>query len=171
VVAQARPAAAGRASTRTCPAAVRFVPGHWRERLGGPLRLLLAAPFLVFALHPALPVAVAAITVASVGYSATLLLQQRLMALTPDELSGHALGLHSSGMLAMQGVDAAIAGAIAQHIPPAMTMAVLAAVSVTVTLLLAPASARPAAGRKAPVLSQSGYPSRPDCPGTTPCCS
>ena len=116
----------------------RFVPGHWRERLGGPLRLLLAAPYLIFALDPALPLALAAITVASVGYSATLLLQQRLMALTPDELSGHALGLHSSGMLAMQGVGAAIAGAIAQHISPAMTMGALAAMSVTVTLLLAP---------------------------------
>jgi predicted MFS family arabinose efflux permease len=116
----------------------RFVPGHWRERLGGPLRLLLAAPYLIFALHPALPLAVAAVTVASVGYSATLLLQQRLMALSPDELSGHALGLHSSGMLAMQGVGAAIAGTIAEHISPAMTMAVLAAMSVTVTLLLAP---------------------------------
>jgi len=116
----------------------RFVPSRWRERLGAPLRLLLAAPYLIFALDPALPVAVAAITLASVGYSATLLLQQRLMALTPDELTGHALGLHSSGMLAMQGVGAALAGAIAEHISPAMTMAVLAAMSVTVTLLLAP---------------------------------
>jgi hypothetical protein len=37
----------------------------------------------------------------SVGYSATFMLQQRLMALTPDDLKGHALGLHSSCMLAM----------------------------------------------------------------------
>jgi len=87
----------------------RFVSARWRERLSAPLRLLLAAPYLVFALQPALPVAVAAVVLASVGYSASLLLQQRLMALTPDELSGHALGLHSSGMLAMQGVGAAVA--------------------------------------------------------------
>jgi len=129
----------------------RFMPAAWRERLGAPLRLLLAAPYLIFALDPALPVAVAAITLASVGYSATLLLQQRLMALTPDELSGHALGLHSSGMLAMQGVGAAIAGTIAEHIAPAMTMAVLAAMSVTVTLLLAPGlrASRPTNGRPA----------------------
>ena len=55
---------------------------------------------------------------ASVGYSASLLLQERLMALTPDELSGHALGLHSSGMLTMQGVGAALAGAVAQLTSP-----------------------------------------------------
>lgn len=45
--------------------------------------------------------------VASVGYSATLMLQQRLIALTPDDLKGHALGLHWSCMLAMQGIGAA----------------------------------------------------------------
>ena len=116
----------------------RVWPERWRPRLGAPLRLLLAGPYLVFALHPALPVAVTAIVLASVGYSATLMLQQRLMALTPEDLSGHALGLHSSGMLTMQGLGAALAGTIAEHVSPATTMAVLAALSVAVTLLLAP---------------------------------
>jgi len=64
----------------------RFVPHRWRERLGTPLRLLLAAPYLIFIMHPALPLAVAAIVLASIGYSATLLLQQRLTTLTPDKL-------------------------------------------------------------------------------------
>ena len=116
----------------------RFVPHRWRERLGAPLRLLLAAPYLIFILHPALPLAVAAIVLASIGYSATLLLQQRLMALTPDELSGHALGLHSSGMLAMQGIGAVLAGTVAQQASPTTAMAVMAAVSVAVTLILVP---------------------------------
>jgi MFS family permease len=116
----------------------RFVPPRWRERLSAPLRLLLAAPYLVFAVHPALPVAVAAVVLASVGYSASLLLQQRLMALTPGELSGHALGLHSCGMLTMQGAGAAIAGVVAQRTSPGAAMAVMAAVSVAVTLILAP---------------------------------
>ncbi|MEY9963362.1 hypothetical protein ABIA33_001395 [Streptacidiphilus sp. MAP12-16] len=39
-----------------------------------------------------------------VRYAAGLLLQDRLMALTPEELSGQALVLHTSGMLTMQGV-------------------------------------------------------------------
>jgi MFS family permease len=116
----------------------RFIPPPWRERLGAPLRLLLAVPYLVFALHPALPLAVAAVVLASIGYSATLLLQQRLMALTPDEISGQALGLHSSGMLTMQGIGAALAGAVAQVTSPATAMAVMAVASVAVTLALAP---------------------------------
>lgn len=116
----------------------RFVSRRWRERLGAPLRLLLAVPYLVFAVRPALPVAVCAVALASVGYSASLLLQERLMDLTPDELSGHALGLHSAGMLTMQGVGAALAGAVAQRTSAATGMAVMAAVSVAVTLALAP---------------------------------
>jgi hypothetical protein len=122
----------------------RFMPPQWRQRLGAPLRLLLAAPYLIFILHPALPLAVAAVTLASVGYCATLLLQQRLMALTPDRLSGHALGLHSSGMLAMQGIGAALAGWVAQQTSPATAMTVMAAASVAVTVALAPGLRIPA---------------------------
>ncbi|WP_351227386.1 MFS transporter [Streptomyces sp. NPDC002133] len=116
----------------------RFVPRRWRERLGAPLRLLLAVPYLLFALRPGLPLAMAVVVLASVGYAASLLLQERLMALTPGELSGHALGLHTSGMLAMQGVGAAIAGAVAQFTSPATAMTVMALASVAVTLALAP---------------------------------
>jgi MFS family permease len=116
----------------------RFVPPRARDRLGVPLRLLLAAPYLVFAVSPPLPLALAAAGVASVGYAATLLLQHRLLALTPEEMSGHALGLHSSGMLTMQGVGAALAGAVAELTTPATAIAVLAAASLAVTLVLEP---------------------------------
>lgn len=116
----------------------RFVPSAWRRRLDAPLRLLLAVPYLIFAAHPALGLAVAAVTFASIGYSATLLLQDRLMALTPRDVHGQALGLHSAGMLTMQGIGAALAGAVAEYVSPATAMAVMAAVSVAVTVLLAP---------------------------------
>jgi MFS family permease len=116
----------------------RFVSARWRDRLGPWLRLLLACPYLVFFTHPSLAVACAACAFASAGYSATLMLQQRLMALTPDELSGHSLGLQSSSMLALQGVGAALAGAIASWTSPALAMTAMAAMSVAVTLALAP---------------------------------
>ncbi|GAA3378091.1 hypothetical protein GCM10020367_56260 [Streptomyces sannanensis] len=116
----------------------RFVPPRWRTRLSTPLCLLLAAPYLIFVLHPALPLAVAAVALSSLGYSASLLLQERLMALTPDALSGHALGLHTSGMLTLQGMGAALAGAVAQYTSPSTAMAVTAGASIAVTLALAP---------------------------------
>jgi predicted MFS family arabinose efflux permease len=129
----------------------RFVPQRWREQLGVPLCLLLAAPFLVFPLHPPLPLAAAAVALATVGYSASLLLQERLMSLTPDELTGHALGLHSSGMLTMQGVGATLAGVVAERTSPATAMAVMAATSLAVTLSLAPGLRPPARRTSEPV--------------------
>ncbi|KOG75982.1 hypothetical protein ADK77_00640 [Streptomyces antibioticus] len=75
--------------------------------------------------------------VASVGFAASLVLQERLMALTPDDLAGQALGLHTTGMAALQGVGAALAGTLAQLTSPATAMTLMAAASVTVTLTLA----------------------------------
>ncbi|MFJ9041664.1 MFS transporter [Streptomyces sp. NPDC102406] len=118
--------------------AVRLLPPRLRARLGAPLRLLLAAPYLVFAVRPALPLAAVAVGVASVGYAASLLLQERLVALTPRELGGHALGLQSAGTLSAQGVAALVAGALAEATSPSTAMTVLAAVSLAVTLVLAP---------------------------------
>jgi MFS family permease len=123
----------------------RFIAPRWRERLGAPLRLLLAAPYLALAAPIPLPVAAAAVVLASVGYCASLLLQERLMTLTPEEVSGQALGLASAGMLAMQGVGATVAGVVAQLTSPGTAMAVMAAASLAITLTLAP-GLRPARG-------------------------
>ena len=130
----------------------RFISPRWRERLGAPLRLLLAAPYLVFAMPIPLPVAAVAIVLASVGYCASLVLQERLMTLTPDNMSGQALGLASSGMLAMQGVGATLAGVVAQLSSPGTAMAVMAGASLAITLTLAP-GLRPVRGVPIPVPS------------------
>ncbi|WP_446038922.1 MFS transporter [Streptomyces sp. SID1121] len=116
----------------------RFLPARRRERLGAPLRLLLAVPYLVFVCHPAAPFAAAAATLASIGFASSLLLQESLIALTPDDIQGQALGLDTSGRLTMQGVAAALAGAVAQYTSPATAITVMALASVVVTLALAP---------------------------------
>ncbi|MDX3634255.1 MFS transporter [Streptomyces europaeiscabiei] len=114
----------------------RLLPPRVRDRLATPLLLLLATPYLLFALHPPTPVAAACAALASVGFGASLVQQQRLLALTPPELTGHALGLHSAGMLTLQGVSAGLAGGVAQLTSPGAAMAVMAGASVTVTLVL-----------------------------------
>ncbi|WP_327315850.1 MFS transporter [Streptomyces sp. NBC_01235] len=114
----------------------RLLPPSLRPRLATPLLLLLATPYVFFALHPALPLAAACAGLASVGFGASLVQQERLMALTPSELSGHALGLHSAGMLTMQGVGAALAGTLAQLTSPASAMTAMALASIAVTLTL-----------------------------------
>jgi MFS family permease len=121
----------------------RFIPPAVRGRLGIPFLLLLATPYLPFALGPGVAVAAGAVALASVGFGASLIQQERLMALTPDELSGHALGLHSSGMLTMQGVSAALAGTVAQLTSPATAMTVMAITSLVATLLISSPRQRP----------------------------
>lgn len=120
----------------------RLLTPRVRARLGIPFLLLLAAPYLLFVLRPGTGVAAACVTVASVGFGSSLIQQERLVALIPDDLSGHALGLHTAGMLTMQGVSAALAGGMAQLASPATAMTVMAAASIAVTLTLAPSLRR-----------------------------
>ncbi|KPI28855.1 hypothetical protein OK074_6837 [Actinobacteria bacterium OK074] len=115
----------------------RLVPPGVRSRLATPLRLLLAVPYLFFFLRPGVVLSAVAVGVASVGYAASLVLQERLMALTPDELSGQALGLYGTGMAAFQGVGAVVAGTLAQLASPAVGMSLVAGGSVVVTVGLA----------------------------------
>jgi predicted MFS family arabinose efflux permease len=116
----------------------RFVPSHPRRWLIGPLRILLAAPYLVFVLRPPVALAVLIVIFASLGYSAALLLQARLIALTPPDIRGHALGLHNAGMLTMQAVGAILAGVLSDLSSPAAAITTLAVASLLTTLALTP---------------------------------
>ncbi|GHE40034.1 membrane protein [Streptosporangium violaceochromogenes] len=133
----------------------RFIPRDRRGRFVTPLRLLLAVPYLLFALPLPLPVAATAVATASAGFGAGLLLQDRLVALVPDGTRGQALGLHSAGMLTMQAVSASVAGLIAQYVPPATTMALMACASLVVTVALTPGLREPAAPAPAEAASPS----------------
>ncbi|MEV8513739.1 MFS transporter [Dactylosporangium sp. NPDC051484] len=125
----------------------RALPARWRRPFTTPAQLLLAVPYLAFLARPPLPAALVLVAVASAGYCGSLLLQDRLVELTPPDLRGHSLGLHSAGMFTMQAVGATLAGAMAQLVSPATAMAVMAAASILVSVLLAPRLRRPASDR------------------------
>jgi hypothetical protein len=76
-----------------------------------------------------------AAAIASTGFASTLLLQERLIALTGEE-SG--VGLHANGMKAMQAVGATLAGLLAQYLPVGTAMVTLAVASIAVTVALSP---------------------------------
>ncbi len=76
--------------------------------------------------------------VASAGFAATLPLQERLLALTPERVRGQVQGVESAGRMTWQGIGAAVAGATAQVFSPTVTITALAAVSVCVTLASRP---------------------------------
>ncbi|GAA2364342.1 MFS transporter [Dactylosporangium salmoneum] len=115
----------------------RVLPRRWRRPLTTPVQLLLAVPYLLFAATPALPVALLLVAVASVGYCGSLLLQDRLVELTPDDLRGQSLGLHSAGMFTMQATGATVAGVVAQYLSPAHAMVAMACASIAVSAALA----------------------------------
>jgi hypothetical protein len=122
----------------------RFTAPRLRETLIGPLRMLLAVPYLFFLLSPPVMVAVPLGFLASAGYAAALPLQERLIRHTGDEVQGQVMGLYSQGMMAWQSVGALIAGAIAFWLPPARAMGLLAAASLVVTIALVPGLRRSA---------------------------
>jgi predicted MFS family arabinose efflux permease len=125
-----------------------------RRRASTPLRVLLAAPYLLFVLQPSVPVAVAVAAVASVGYAASLVQQEWLVVLTPPQLRGQALGVESAVRMTLQGVCAAVAGALADLSTPASAITALAVVS----LLVSAALTRPLARTGARAASAVGGP-------------
>jgi predicted MFS family arabinose efflux permease len=141
----------------------RWVSASDRERLINPLHVLLAVPYLLFALTPAVWIGAMAVFAASAGFSAGLGLQQRLIEAVPDDLRGQALGLESSGRMTFQAVGASLVGSLAEATgaPIAMTGAALASLLIT-ALLWAPlkASVSSPSGRRPPgaVLDPTPHP-------------
>ncbi|MDN5851671.1 MAG: MFS transporter [Actinomycetia bacterium] len=122
----------------------RFVPQALRGRLISPARAVLALPYLVFAFTLPIPIAAVLVAIASVGFGAGILLQERLVGLVPEEVRGQALGLHSAGMLTMQGVAATVAGGLAEVVAPGVAMSIMAAASLLITAALWQPLRRPA---------------------------
>jgi MFS family permease len=123
----------------------RFVPEPVRDRLIGPLRLVLAVPYLACVLVPSVAVVAVLGMVASFGYSASLPLQERLLGHTSADTRGQVLGLASVGLMVLQALGALLGGAVGQlldHVSAtpsagaARAMSVMAAASVVVTLSL-----------------------------------
>lgn len=121
----------------------RLIPADLRDRLVEPTRSLLAVPWLLFLLQPTLPLACALAALASVGYCASLPLQERLITRTAPDIRGHVLGLNGLGMMSMQGIGALLAGTVATLLgsddrAAGLAIGVLAIASVLVTLALVP---------------------------------
>ncbi|MBT2544317.1 MFS transporter [Streptomyces sp. ISL-44] len=126
----------------------RLLTADRRRRCAFALRLLLAVPYLLFALHPPVVLAAVAVFAAGIGFAATLPLQERLLELTPDPVRGQAQGVESAGRMTWQGIGAAIAGGIAQYLGPGTTITVVAAVSVAITVAAANGGTRQAKSQR-----------------------
>ncbi|MGW0478139.1 MFS transporter [Nonomuraea sp. NPDC003214] len=118
------------------------VVGRWttpasRLRLGVPLYVLLAVPYLFLALRPAVWVAAGLVAVASFGFAGHLGTQERYLTALPEEMRGQGLGLAGSGMQTGQALAASLTGTVAEGVPVPVTMALAGVASLAATGLLA----------------------------------
>ncbi|MEU6866046.1 hypothetical protein ABZ924_22785 [Streptomyces sp. NPDC046876] len=127
----------------------RLLTADGRRRAAFALRLLMAAPYLLFAFHPPLPLAAVAVFAAGAGFAATLPLQEQLLALTPDPVRGQVQGVESAGRMTWQGLGAALAGAAAQVAGPTLAITALAAASLALTVASRPSVRREGAAAAA----------------------
>ena len=120
----------------------RVLSAEQRRRWSTPLRVLLAAAFVPFVLPLPLPVAALLAAVGSAGYGASLLQQEQLVALAPQDVQGQALGVEGSARMTTQGLCAVGAGALADVVGAGVGITVLALSSLAVTAALVPALRR-----------------------------
>jgi len=99
-----------------------LLPGT-RERLSGPLVVLLGVPLLGFAGAPG-PAAAGGLLLASgCGFGYQVGLQRRFLDAVPEAARGHAFGLLSAGLMTAQGAAPAAFGALAPVLGTGRAMA------------------------------------------------
>ena len=116
----------------------KWIPEHAQVRVLGWLGIAAGLPLVVFAFRPALVASVlllAASGLLATGYNITGTVT--FMRRVPDEHRAQCAGVNSAGLITVQGVGAAAAGALADVLSPALTIAVAGAAGAAVAVPIA----------------------------------
>ncbi|MEW9548144.1 MFS transporter [Nonomuraea sp. NPDC050783] len=123
----------------------RLVTPERRERLAGPLALLLGAPLLGFVLSPGPVTAALLLAVSGFGVAYQLGLARRFLEAVPEAHRGQAFGLALTGTMTSQGLFAAGGGALGEVTAPGLAVGAAGAASLLAVLglwrVLAPLAA------------------------------
>jgi MFS family permease len=116
----------------------KWVPEHVQVRVLGWLGIAAGLPLVVFVVRPGLVVSVTLLAVSGLlatGYNiqGTVSFMRRV----PDEHRAQCAGVNSAGLITVQGVGAAAAGALADVLSPAHTIAVAGAAGAAVAVPIA----------------------------------
>ncbi|WP_346433800.1 MFS transporter [Nonomuraea composti] len=114
----------------------RLVAPRCRERLAGPLALLLGAPLLGFVLSPGPVVAALLLAGSGFGVAYQLGLARRFLEVVPEGNRGQAFGLALTGTMTAQGVFAAGGGALGEVAAPGLVVGAAGAASLLSVLAL-----------------------------------
>ena len=124
-------------------AGVLFLPAAWRRRLVRPFAACCFLPLIVFIAQPELPLALTLLVLAGTGAAYTLGLDQLLLEVTPAELRGRAFTVSTAGLMTLQGLGFAAAGALGEVMTPfAVIVTAGCAGLIVVAALRTPAAAR-----------------------------
>lgn len=128
---------------------VRTLAPRRQRRLVAPAAAAGFVPYLVFAVDPPLPVALALLVVAGACGLYTLGLDGRVRDAAPQELFARAMTLNAAGLMTLQGLGFVLAGALAQIVGPADAIVVAGCCGIAATVVLMGRELRPARKRGA----------------------
>jgi Na+/melibiose symporter-like transporter len=117
-------------------AMTRLVQAADRLQLLAPMALLSVAPLVAFVFRPGLPAATVLLVLSGVGGCYQLPANAAFVAALPNARRAQAFGLVASGMLAVQGIAIAVAGAVASAVPAADVIAGSGGAGCLATVLL-----------------------------------
>jgi hypothetical protein len=135
---------------------VRLLTQRRQQRLVVPAAAASFLPYLVFAVAPTIPLALALLTLSGLCGLYALGLDARVRDAAPPELFGRTMALNQAGLMTLQGLGFALAGAVAQLTSPATAIALAGACGLAALLALAPAGSAVFPGEDAGVAAVDG---------------
>lgn len=115
---------------------VRLLGARQQRRLVAPAALASFVPYLVFALGPPIPVGMALLVVSGMGGLYVLGLDARVRDAAPPQLFARTMTVSTGGLMALQGIGFALAGAVAQAVGPAAAIAIAGGCGLASTVIL-----------------------------------
>ncbi|AKH84933.1 MFS transporter [Streptomyces sp. CNQ-509] len=107
-----------------------------RERIVFPVAVLCTVPAIGFVTHPSFGWALPLLVLTGFGISYSLGLDQWFVAAVPEEMRGRAMTLQTAGLMTLQGVGMAGAGAVAEFAPVHLAVAAVGVTGTVCSLLV-----------------------------------
>jgi MFS family permease len=123
--------------------AIWFVPPAWRVRLIALLAATSFVPLLGFAGQPGLVYALPLLVASGLTSAWILGLDALILEVTPEHLLGRVFSVNTAGLISLQGLGFAAAGALAEVVSPHVAIVIAAVTGLALVGLLAPGIHRP----------------------------
>ena len=128
---------------------IRFLTADRQRRLVAPAAAAGFLPYLLFVFRPSIAAAIALLVVSGACGLYSLGLDGLVRDAAPEQLFARTMSLNSAGLMTLQGIGFALAGAIAEVVGAPAAIATAGALGLTATALLTRADLRPARGELA----------------------